>query len=55
METLPGDHREIFQLAWFFGLDKLTVAETLGMSLRTLGRRWQEAREMVRKAVEASE
>jgi RNA polymerase sigma factor (sigma-70 family) len=52
VERLPQEHREIFRLAWYLGLDQQTVADTLGMSLRTLGRRWQEAREMVRKAVE---
>lgn len=52
VEALPEGHREVFQLAWYLGLDQPTVADTLGMSLRTLGRRWQEAREMVRKAVE---
>ncbi len=51
VEALPEEHREIFRLAWYLGLDQPTVAETMGMSLRTLGRRWQEAREMVRKAV----
>jgi len=54
VERLPEEHREIFRLAWYLGLDQQTVADTLGMSLRTLGRRWQEAREMIRTAVEAS-
>jgi len=55
VERLPQEHREIFRLAWYLGLDQQTVADTLGISLRTLGRRWQEAREMVRKAVEKFE
>lgn len=55
VENLPDEHRELFKLVWYLGLDQPTVAATLGMSLRTLGRRWQEAREMVAKAVGAND
>jgi RNA polymerase sigma factor (sigma-70 family) len=54
VEGLPEEHREIFRLAWYLGLDQQAAADTLGLSLRTLGRRWQEAREMVRRAVDAA-
>lgn len=51
VERLPEEHREVFRLVWYLGADRETAAKTLGLSLRTVGRRWQEAREMVAKAV----
>lgn len=51
VEDLPEEHREVFRLVWYLGADRETAAKTLGMSIRTVGRRWQEAREMVARAV----
>jgi RNA polymerase sigma factor (sigma-70 family) len=47
VERLPDEHREVFKMAWYLGADKPSVAKALGMSLRTVERRWQEARDMV--------
>lgn len=47
VEGLPEEHREVFKLVWYLGTDRETTARTLGLSVRTVGRRWQEAREMV--------
>lgn len=52
VESLPEEHREVFKLVWYLGADRETAAKTLGLSIRTVGRRWQEAREMVARAVE---
>lgn len=52
VENLPEEHREVFRLVWYLGADRETAAKTLGLSVRTVGRRWQEAREMVARAVE---
>jgi RNA polymerase sigma factor (sigma-70 family) len=52
VESLPEEHREVFKLVWYLGTDRETTAKTLGLSVRTVGRRWQEAREMVARAVE---
>jgi RNA polymerase sigma-70 factor (ECF subfamily) len=52
VEGLPEEHREVFRLVWYLGADRETAAKNLGMSVRTVGRRWQEAREMVAKAIE---
>jgi RNA polymerase sigma factor (sigma-70 family) len=52
VEKLPDEHREVFKMAWYLGADKPSVAKSLGMSLRTVERRWQEAREMVRAVLE---
>jgi RNA polymerase sigma factor (sigma-70 family) len=51
VESLPEEHREVFKLVWYLGADRETAAKALGMSIRTVGRRWQEAREMVARAV----
>ena len=53
VENLPEEHREVFRLVWYLGADRETAAKTLGLSVRTVGRRWQEAREMVARAVES--
>lgn len=53
VESLPEEHREVFKLVWYLGADRETAAKTLGLSVRTVGRRWQEAREIVARAVEA--
>lgn len=51
VENLPEEHREVFKLVWYLGADRETAAKTLGLSIRTVGRRWQEARELVANAV----
>jgi RNA polymerase sigma-70 factor (ECF subfamily) len=52
VEALPDEQREVFKVIWYLGLDQRAAAEALGMSLRTLARRWQEARQAVRLALE---
>lgn len=47
VEDLPDDYREVFKLVWYLGTDRETTAKTLGLSVRTVGRRWQEARQIV--------
>jgi RNA polymerase sigma-70 factor (ECF subfamily) len=42
--ALPDDEREVFDLIWYQGLSRAEAAEILGVSERTLLRRWQEAR-----------
>jgi RNA polymerase sigma factor (sigma-70 family) len=51
VENLPDEHREVFKLVWYLGADRETAAKTLGLSVRTVGRRWLEARELVAQAV----
>jgi RNA polymerase sigma factor (sigma-70 family) len=52
VENLPEAHREVFRLVWYLGADRETTANTLGLSVRTVGRRWLEARELVAEALE---
>jgi len=44
MEALPDDEREIVNLLWYEGLTQEEAAHVLGVSLRTLKRRWHSAR-----------
>lgn len=52
VEALPDEQREVFKLVWYLGLDQQAAAEALGMSLRTLARRWHEGRQAVRLTLE---
>lgn len=52
VENLPEEHREVFKLVWYLGADRETAAKTLGLSLRTVGRRWQEARALISHALD---
>jgi RNA polymerase sigma-70 factor (ECF subfamily) len=44
VEILPEEEREVFNLLWYEGLEQSEAAEMLGISERTLRRRWQDAR-----------
>ncbi|MDY0170641.1 MAG: sigma-70 family RNA polymerase sigma factor [Thermoguttaceae bacterium] len=44
VESLPDDEREVFGLLWYVGLNQIEAADALGISERTLRRRWQQAR-----------
>jgi RNA polymerase sigma factor (sigma-70 family) len=44
VEQLPDEDREVFGLLWYQGLTQDEAAELLGISLRTVKRRWQAAR-----------
>lgn len=43
--ALPDDEREIFDLVWFIGAKQADVAATLGLSARTVRRRWETIRQ----------
>jgi len=51
VEALPEEHREVFKWVWYLGADRETTSKNLGLSIRTVGRRWQEARELVAAAL----
>jgi RNA polymerase sigma factor (sigma-70 family) len=42
--ALPDEEREVFDLLWYQGLSQAEAAELLGVSERTVKRRWQTAR-----------
>jgi len=51
VEALPAELREVFRLVWYLDVDRKTAADTLGVSPRTVDRRWQEARAAVQQAL----
>jgi RNA polymerase sigma factor (sigma-70 family) len=51
VEALPDELREVFKLTWYLGLGRDAIGKALGISVRTVSRRWQEARELVEHAV----
>jgi RNA polymerase sigma factor (sigma-70 family) len=44
VEALPDEEKEVFDLLWYQGLQQAEAAALLGISERTLKRRWQAAR-----------
>lgn len=44
IEQLPDILREAFDLLWYGGLSQAEAAEQLGVTVRTVKRRWREAR-----------
>jgi RNA polymerase sigma-70 factor (ECF subfamily) len=44
VDRLPDDEREAFDLIWYHGLSQEEAAAVLNVSLRTVKRRWREAR-----------
>ncbi len=43
VERLPDDEREVFELVWYQGVGHTEAAELLGVSAKTVKRRWQAA------------
>lgn len=44
VELLPNEDREMFDLLWYQGLSQADAAALIGVSERTVKRRWQRAR-----------
>lgn len=44
VERLPDDEKQVFSLVWYDGLTHVQTAELLGVTERTIRRRWQSAR-----------
>jgi RNA polymerase sigma-70 factor (ECF subfamily) len=51
VDKLPDENREVFDLLLYQGLSQDEAATLLGISLRTLKRRWQRARLNLRDAL----
>ena len=49
VERLPADERRVFDLVWYQGITQPEAAEILGVSLKTVKRRWQSARILLRE------
>jgi RNA polymerase sigma-70 factor (ECF subfamily) len=50
VETLPEEEREIFNLLWYEQMSQEEAAELLGVTTRTVRRRWRDARYRLCKA-----
>ncbi len=50
VEALPDEEREVFDLLWYQQLTQEQAAELLGVTTRTIRRRWQDARFKLYKA-----
>jgi RNA polymerase sigma-70 factor (ECF subfamily) len=44
VEQLPEEEREVFSLIWYQGLTQGEAGELLGVSQKTINRRWMAAR-----------
>jgi RNA polymerase sigma-70 factor (ECF subfamily) len=49
-QQLPEEEREVFDLLYYHGLTQPEASDVLGISLRTLKRRWLRARESIYEA-----
>ena len=47
--VLPDDVCEVFQLAWYAGMRQDEIADLLGVSIRTVKRRWERAKNLLRQ------
>jgi RNA polymerase sigma-70 factor (ECF subfamily) len=54
IEDLPADEREMFDLLFYEGLSQEEAGLLLGVSVRTVKRRWQQARLLLRAALRGS-
>jgi len=50
VERLPEEDREVFNLLWYEQMSQEEAAEVLGVTARTIRRRWQDARYRLQKA-----
>lgn len=55
METLPADERAVVDCLFIHELTQEETAQVLSCSLRTVKRRWQEARIFLQRAIESGE
>lgn len=55
VEKLPEEYREVFKLAWYLGMTQTATADALGVSRRTVQKRWDEAREIIRRELDNAE
>lgn len=55
VDALPPDLREVVDLLYYDGLDREQAARTLGISTKTVSRRWREARLALRRSIEGED
>lgn len=55
VDGLPQDQREAVHFLWYLGLDQEEAAKLLGITSRTLRRRWQDAKAALRTRLDADD
>lgn len=50
--SLPDEERELFHMVWYLGLKQDEIATLLGISVRTVKRRWESAKALLAEAVQ---
>lgn len=55
VERLPDEEREVFRLLWYEGLSREEAAAVLGVTVRTVKRRWQRSRLLLYQALQGEE
>lgn len=53
--ALPDEERELFHMVWYLGLKQEEIATLLGISVRTVKRRWESAKMLLARAVHGEE
>lgn len=55
VEILPDEQKEVFELLWYQGFTQQEISTMLDVSLRTIKRRWQEARLTIHAAMDGEQ
>lgn len=50
--SLPEAERELFHMVWYLGLKQDEIASLLGISVRTVKRRWESAKTLLAESVQ---
>ena len=51
IDSLPSDLKDVFEMSFYAGMTQEEIAETLGLSSKTIKRRWRDARLSLQKIV----
>ena len=55
VESLPNEQKEVFELLWYHGFSQQEASTVLDVSIRTIKRRWQEARLTIHAAMDGEQ
>lgn len=55
VESLPNEQKEVFDLMWYQGFTQQDVSTILNVSVRTIKRRWQDARLTIHAAMDGEQ
>lgn len=55
VDALPEEEREVFRLAWYLGLEQRPIAQAIGVSERTVARRWRMGRDLLLQILKSND